>query len=98
MDIAIAAIGFSAQVILAQIVQRLQNGLRFAFGIEEAGVWELMGIGVGTVDPVNAADRGFADGDRREFGGPLGLAFGAERAPPVPGFGGRGACRRIAQC
>src|SRR5947209_19920861 len=75
----------SPQVLLAQIAERLNNGLRLVVAIEQTAMGEEVGLGVGEVDPLDAADRWFAQSQGGKGGGPFGLGFRTEAALPAAG-------------
>jgi hypothetical protein len=62
-------------MLLAQIAECLDNRLRLVLAIEQTAVGEEVGFGVGEVDPLDAADRWFAQGQGGKGGGPFRLSF-----------------------
>src|SRR5229473_2605862 len=71
------------QMLLPQVAERLHDWFGLILGVQEAAVGEDVSASVGELSPLDAADRGFAEREGDEGGGPLGLSFGIEARVPA---------------
>src|SRR5262249_54030113 len=74
---------FLVEVFLAQAEQALEGGARLVADIEQSGVRELVGLGVGEVTPLDRLNERLAQGQGAEGSGPVGLGLRREAIVPA---------------